>query len=118
MSVGVGKTTHYCMGREKSTKIFSYEAKKCVCSLYFPENNDCCDDAHQLLIIEDSQSQSVAFVPSAPDFFSMGEINYEGLTQVFAQASRQYIKADFSPPPKEPLFKMNCSFVFYDSELS
>jgi hypothetical protein len=118
MSVGVGKTTHYCMGREKSTKIFSYEAKKCPCSLFFAENNDCCDDEHQLLIIDDSQTQSVAFVPSVPDFFPMGEIYCESLSQIFVQTSTQYIRADFSPPPKEPLFKINCSFVFYDSELS
>ena len=118
MSVGVAKTTHYCMGREKSTKIFSYEAKKCPCNLFFPENSDCCDDEHQLLIIDDSQSQSVAFVPATPDFFEIGNLYEERALQVIAHASTQYINVDFSPPPKEPLFKINCSYVFYDSELS
>jgi hypothetical protein len=118
MSVGVAKTTHYCMGREKSTKIFSYESKKCPCSAFLPENNDCCKDKHELLIVDDSQTQTVSLSPPIPEFFQIGETYQIQPEQTFAYASTQYIKPDFSPPPKEPLFKINCSFVFYDSELS
>ena len=118
MSVGVAKTTHYCMGREKSTKVFSYESKKCPCSAFLPENNDCCKDKHELLIVDDSQTQTVSLAPPTPEFFQIGETYQVQSEQTFAYASTQYIKPDFSPPPKEPLFKINCSFVFYDSELS
>ncbi len=117
MSVGVVKTTHYCMGREKSTKIFSYEAKKCECSLFFPKN-DCCHDKHEILIIDDSQSQTLTFVPPMPDFFEMGAVYHDQPEQIFVHTSTQYLTPDLSPPPKEPLFITHCSFVFYDSELS
>jgi hypothetical protein len=118
MSVGVAKTTHYCMGREKSTKIFSFESKKCPCSVFLPENNDCCNDEHVLLIVDDSQTQTLTLALPAPDLFQIGETYSAGQEEILAYASTQYIKPDFSPPPKEPLFKINCSFVFYDHELS
>jgi hypothetical protein len=83
-----------------------------------PENNDCCKDKHELLIVDDSQTQTLSLAPLTPDFFQIGETYHVQPEQVFAYASKQYIKPDFSPPPKEPLFKINCSFVFYDDELS
>jgi hypothetical protein len=118
MSVGVAKTTHYCMGREKSTKVFSFESKKCPCSAFLPINNDCCDDKHELLIVDDSQTQTLTLAPPTPDLFQIGETYQVQQEIVFAYTSMQFIKPDFSPPPKEPLFKTNCSFVFYDDELS
>jgi len=118
MSVGVAKTTHYCMGREKSTKIFSFESKKCPCSVFLPENSDCCNDEHVLLIVDDSQTQTLTLALPAPDLFQIGETYQAAQKEIFAYTSTQVIKPDFSPPPKEPLFKINCSFVFYDHELS
>jgi len=118
MSVGVAKTTHYCMGREKSTKIFSFESRKCPCSAFWPENNDCCKDHHELLIVDDSQTQTTSLVPFAPVYFEIGQIFREEVGQKIAYASTQYIKQDFSPPPKEQLFKINCSYVFYEDEWS
>lgn len=106
------------MGREKSTKVFSFESKKCPCGVFLPENSDCCKDKHELLIVDDSQTQTLSVASPTPNFFEIGEINQAEPDQVFAYASKQYIKPDFSPPPKEPLFKINCSFVFYDDELS
>ena len=106
------------MGRAKSTKVFSFESKKCPCSAFLPENSDCCKDKHELLIVDDSQTQTLSLTPPSPDFFEIGDTYLVQPEQVFAYTSTQYIKADFSPPPKEPLFKINCSFVFYDSELS
>lgn len=106
------------MGREKSTKIFSFESKKCPCSSFLPENNDCCKDKHELLIVDDSQTQTLSLAPITPDLFQIGEVFQVQPIKEIAYTSTQYIKEDISPPPKEPLFKMNCSFVFYDDELS
>lgn len=106
------------MGREKSTKVFSFESKKCPCSAFLPANNDCCDDKHELLIVDDFQTQALSLAPPVPDFFHIGETYSIQPEQTFAYASTQYIKPVFSPPPRESLFKINCSFVFYDDELS
>jgi hypothetical protein len=118
MSVGVAKTTHYCMGREKSTKVFSFESKKCPCSAFLPQNNDCCEDEHEILIIDDSQTAVASLEAPAADYFIIEELHFADLTQEIAYSSSQLITADLAPPPKEPLFKINCSFVFYDEELS
>lgn len=106
------------MGREKSTKVFSFEAKKCPCGAFLPENSECCNDKHEVLIIDDFQTQALSFAIPAPEFVQLFEILQTETLQLFAYASRQYYTPDFSPPPKEPLFKLNCSFVFYDEELS
>jgi hypothetical protein len=118
LSVGVVKTTHYCMGREKSTELFSFESKKCPCSLFLQENNDCCNDEHEVLLIDDSQKVAHSIAPISPDFFLIGTIFNQADTQVIEQPIRQYISTDFSPPPKEPLYQINCSLVLYDDELS
>lgn len=118
MSVGVAKTTHYCMGRAKSTKIFSFESKKCPCSAFLPGNNDCCDDEHELLIVDDSQTQSFSLALAGPGFFEIGRVFQEQSPQIFAYTNTQYFNEDFLPPPREPLFKIHCSYVFYDDELS
>lgn len=105
------------MGRAKSTQIFSFESEKCPCSAFLPGNNGCCDDEHELLIVDDSQTQIFSLALSAPGFFEIGLVFQERPEQVFAYTSTQYFNEDFSPPPKEPLFKINCSYVFYDEEL-
>lgn len=106
------------MGREKSTNIFSFESEKCPCSLFLPENNGCCDDKHEVLIVDDSQTTTVNFACVAPDFFEIGSVLNAKPEQIFAYTSMQFTRANISPPPKEPLFKINCSFVFYDDKLS
>lgn len=106
------------MGRAKSTKIFSFESKKCPCSAFLPQNNGCCDDEHELLIVDDSQTQTLALAVPVPAFFEIGQIFQTHPEQTFAYTSTQYFDEDFSPPPKGPLFKINCSYVFYDEELS
>ena len=118
MSVGVAKTTHYCMGREKSTKVFSFESEKCPCSLFLADNNPCCDDEQEVLVVDDSQTLATSLAPMTPEFFSLGNIINIKPNEIFAYTSTQFLIEDFSPPPKEPLFKINCSFVFYEDELS
>lgn len=118
MSVGVAKTTHYCMGREKSTKVFSFESKKCPCSAFLPQNNGCCEDEHELLIVDDFQTTAPSLAPPTADFFVIEEIRQPDIEIEIAYTSTRLIQQDFAPPPKEPLFKINCSFVFYDEELS
>ena len=86
--------------------------------MFLPGNNGCCDDEHELLIVDDSQTQTLCLALAAPGFFEIGQIFQEQSEQVIAYASTQYFCDDFSPPPKEPLFKINCSYVFYDDELS
>jgi hypothetical protein len=119
LSVGVVKTTHYCMGREKSTELFSFQVQKCPCSELLVGFSGCCQDKHEILTVDDSQSLTAALAPISPDFFLIGSLYSEGnLEQIIAQPITQYIKPDFLPPPQEPLYKINCSLVLYDDELN
>lgn len=107
------------MGREKSTKLFSFEAKKCPCSLFLAEKNDCCHDSSEILIIDDFQAQAAVFVTAVPVYFELGTIHPQiANIEVFAKPITQYIDPDFSPPPKEPLYRINCSLVLYEGKLS
>ena len=107
------------MGREKSTELFSFQAKKCPCSLYLPENGNCCKDKHEVLTLDDSQSFSPSLAPHAPDFFLIGNtFNVLQEEVIFEQSLTQFFTPDFPPPLKEPLYQINCSLVLYDDELS
>ena len=119
LSVGVVKTTHYCMGREKSTELFSFQSKKCPCSVYLPETDDCCKDETAILSVDDSQSFTATFAPKLPDLFLIGPtFSIEPTIQIIEQSFIQFIALEFSPHPKEPLYKINCSLVLYEDELS
>lgn len=113
LSVGVVKTTHYCMGRAKSTELFSFEAKKCACSLFSPENS-CCKDTHEIFIIDDFQVAAHSPASDVPQFYVLAEVNLVlNAEQKTAKASVYNCFSDYSPPPV-PLYLVNCSFVFYD----
>ena len=119
LSVGVVKTTHYCMGREKSTELFSFQAKKCPCSLFLAENSDCCKDEHEILSIDDFQTLAHTFAPQSPDFFLIGHtFSAEVEVPILDQSHTQLFTMDFRPPPKEPIYQTNCSLVLYDDEVS
>ena len=106
------------MGREKSTELFSFQAKKCPCSAFMPENSGCCKDEHEIVSIEDSQTLSVISAQIQPVLFLIGGIYAEIDDQIIEQPITRFINPDFSPPPKEPLYQVNCSLVFYDYRVS
>jgi hypothetical protein len=106
------------MGREKSTELFSFQAKKCPCSAFMPENSGCCSDKHEILSIDDFQTLAPVLVPIQPDLFLIGGIYAGNEVQIIEQPIIRFVSPDFSPPPKDPLYKINCSLVFYDDEVS
>lgn len=101
------------MGRAKSAKIFSYEAKKCACSLFSPENS-CCHDEHELIKIEDSQSFTFFSLPDLPGLFLLTESLERPVNPVeIGSTIINNCFSEYSPPPI-PIYKINCSLVFYD----
>ncbi|MBX2969470.1 MAG: hypothetical protein KF803_08855 [Cyclobacteriaceae bacterium] len=117
LTVGVVKTTHYCMGRAKSAEIFSFEAKKCPCGQFIPENSGCCHDEHEIIKIVDDQSSTSFSVITVPVLVELGDIftvdvDKIGLTSFKHTNNRN---TDYLIPPK-PIFKLNCSYVFYDDQ--
>jgi hypothetical protein len=119
-SIGIIKATHFCMGREASVAFFSSQAKKCPCSIYASasEKNSCCDDSHELLRLEDEQKVISNFSLAIPRWFVLEKLY---TIQLVADVqSEELLKADWTAehlPPKVPLWKTNCSLLFYDDEL-
>ena len=103
------------MGREASVSYFTTKAEKCACSLFAKEKDDCCDDEHGLLKIEDFQKTLSWFSLAAPALVYVGEV-YSAVTDIDPiKPGSDRSPADIQPPPKA-LFKVNCSFVFYDDK--
>jgi hypothetical protein len=117
-SIGVIKATHFCMGKEASVAYFTSETEKCSCSIFAAEGHYCCDDAQDLIKLEDWQKSLSTFVLTGPAWTALGDIyNLEFLVQSNAPERFQEYTADSQPPPKI-LFKFHCSFVFYDKNLT
>lgn len=119
LAVGVVRTTHYCMGRVKSSTLFSLKSVKCPCYAVLaakgPKN--CCNDEHDLLKIEDDHA-AASVVSIAPDFFEIGS-TFELLPVRDNTVASINVSIDESPPPLSdiPLFTKHCSLVFYDAEM-
>jgi hypothetical protein len=118
-SVGILKSTHYCMGREASVVLFSADAHGCACSAIFADENDgCCDDEQEVIKIRDDQNSIGNYVIRIPQLYILDDLYTTRLitsTVIDPQDVGQH-QTDNLPPPALPLFKTNCSFVFYDSE--
>ena len=119
MTVGVAKTTHYCMDRKYNSSLFTFEGKQCACSLNSKgTSKTCCADEHEVIKIEDDQSQSKIFSTQTPDFFEIGLLYAELIANTSVHSCNVNLShAEDDTPPLRPIFKLNCSFVFYDDQL-
>jgi hypothetical protein len=116
LSVGILKATHFCMGREASVVFFSSEAKKCACSLYAGEKNDCCDEQHEVLRIDDEQKVITTMSLPVP-VWKLERIfteQYIAIAETIRSIERPL--PDIGFPLSVPLWKSHCSLVFYDDE--
>ena len=106
------------MGREASVTFFSADSKKCACSLFAKEKDSCCDDEHDVLRIKDDQKVITAYTLRVPQLYILEDLYTERLiTSIVTQPVSEHYHDWNAPPPPVPLFKINCSFVFYDSEV-
>jgi hypothetical protein len=116
-SVGILKATHFCMGREVSIVFFSAEAAKCACSSFAPKEKSCCDDQHDLIRLKDDQRNISSYALSLPHLSLI--TNHAGVFLAAALQSvrlfNDYVNPTDTSPPKIPLFKIHCSFIFYDN---
>src|SRR5688500_15784674 len=78
-SVGVMKSTHFCMGREASVTFFSAESKKCACSLFSTEKDSCCDDEHEVLRVENDHQHVTAYTIHLPQLYILEDLYTERL---------------------------------------
>jgi hypothetical protein len=115
-SVGILKATHFCMGRKASEAFFTTESRKCACSAFMDEASDCCDDEHGLLKIENEQKTISVFSLNVPQWMVLENIYIEQRVAEAEPFNKEFGTRDL-PPPDRPLFKIHCSFVFYDDDL-
>lgn len=116
-SIGILKASHFCMGREASVKFFTADAKKCPCGLFAKEKSDCCHDEHDLLKIDDEQKTISTLSLPLPIWKLDRLYTNQLITRVEVYRESDHVnEADASPPPKVPLFKSHCSYVFYDED--
>jgi hypothetical protein len=118
LAVGVVRTTHYCLGRVKSSSLFSFETAKCPCYLFARSvNNKCCADEHEIIKIEDDHSASTV-VSVAAEFFEIGLL-FESIQLTNNAVVHVNQQVEESPPPLSdiPLFTKHCSLIFYDADM-
>lgn len=121
LSVGVVKTTHYCMGRESSSIFYTFEAKRCGCSLFLSnlEKNSCCHDESELIVIDEDQTPTSSLSLTSPDYFAIAELYSTGaeFTLSLTKNESDFYLNNNLPPPKEPLYKVLCAYTLYEEEL-
>jgi hypothetical protein len=119
LSVGIIKSTHYCLGREASVALFTADADGCACDLSFEaEEDECCNDVHEVVRITDDQKVLGEYVIRIPQLYILDDLY---TTQLIAQSAEINTTGvcsneQIAPPPKVPIFKTNCSLVLYDHE--
>lgn len=118
LTVGVAKTTHYCMGRDKGTSFFTFAAANCAC--FMPEGHTmpCCEDKHDLVVLEADQSvsQTISINPLVPVLIEVMEWPVLADTGEVS-GSTDDIRLQPDRPPQIPLFKVYCSLKL-DATLS
>ncbi|MEP2770623.1 MAG: hypothetical protein ABJH05_00655 [Fulvivirga sp.] len=112
LSIGVLKSTHYCLGQVKDVNYFSI---KDDCAEEQEQPHACCDYLVEVIQLDEDQQQvKVKFNFSelnmiAPVFIP---IEFTSLTTEI-EASANYPLAESPPIYKRPLYQLNCSFTYY-----
>jgi hypothetical protein len=116
LTVGVVRTTHYCMGRVKSSAFFSFDTQKCACALFAkPTSKSCCNDEHTLIAIEDDHSASTS-LSVTPEFFAISDLGYSQPNDEVDHSPGATSVEDSPPMPDIPLFLRHCSLILFDEE--
>jgi hypothetical protein len=115
LTVGVAKTTHYCMGRLNNTTLFSFESKKCGCSLFEDVRPSCCHDESEIVKLDTDQQVQLATQAISPSFFLIESFTFNSILLIPTLGSLFNALTPIDKPPCQPIpiFKMNCSFTFY-----
>jgi hypothetical protein len=106
------------MGRESSFSLYSFEAKRCACSLFLSnlEKKSCCHDVSVLIVLDDDQTPSASLAISLPAYFLIG--NLYSIESTPAHELTGILTDTFieQPPPlhKDPLYKILCSYTLYE----
>jgi hypothetical protein len=109
LSVGIAKSTHFCMGRENHSSLFSFESKKCACSIYQNARaKTCCEDETELVKIENDQVHSSMVDLPQTEYSLLSVLNYE-LAPIEPTTTIQQIVSYDLPPPKVPIYQLGCS---------
>jgi len=117
LTVGVAKTTHYCMGRENSSAFFSFHADSCACFKLMGETSGCCKNESVLVQVDEDQSVSLQLIlqPVQLPFIFEFEYSIIGVSEPFFH--RTVSHEEFLRPPPLKAYLKNCSLIFYDEEL-
>jgi hypothetical protein len=117
LTVGVAKTTHYCMGRERSFSLFTFQSE--FCCPPFAEKADfaCCNDSVELIKLEDDQQVSTTTF-SNPAFEILYTLPGFDVIVSFINQNREELHQGFiDKPPRNPrpLYSLHSSRIFYES---
>jgi hypothetical protein len=116
LTVGVAKTTHYCMGRLNTSSLYTFDDAKCACAAFaasIKASKSCCKDEHELITLDNDQSQTAIATISIPVFFVIQTLFVAVDRQDVLQLHQPRIFTSSSPPVQPPLFKLHCSLLFY-----
>jgi hypothetical protein len=108
LTVGVVKTTHYCLGRESGFSYYSFSVKSCACSAFLSklEKSPCCSDKTDLIQLDEDQTATVFASLTEPELFELGNL-YE--TIAVSTISKSVFNPEFfntkAPPLKVPLYR-------------
>ncbi|MBI3218463.1 MAG: hypothetical protein HYZ44_03030 [Bacteroidetes bacterium] len=115
LSVGIAKSTHFCMGREHHSSLFSFESKKCACSIYQSAKiKTCCEDETELVKIENDQVHSSAGDMPKADFIYLPVVSMELKKLDASEISTIQVVSYDLPPPKVPIYQLGCSWKVDD----
>lgn len=102
------------MGREASIAYFSGDAQKCCCNLFAETDPGCCSNENELVRIEDDQQTAASFLINEPERVELTNLLVEQWEATLRPSEKLFYPSDAGPPVTVPLFKKNCSYIFYD----
>jgi hypothetical protein len=116
LTVGVAKTTHYCMGRENHSSFFSFYTDPCACFKLMGDATGCCENESVLLQVDDDQSAATQLTIQPVQLPFIFEFELRSLIDYAPSVNSEFTPEKFLRPPPLKVYIKNCSLVFYDEE--
>jgi hypothetical protein len=101
------------LGKVSHQDFFSYDNHGCLCDELTNNEDDCCKDEVEVVVIDEDQRTFDQLVSIVPKLNILFEFEFNVLEELGLYQRLEAVYYDYPPPKQQPLYSLNSNYTFY-----